>query len=92
MLVASLSHPTGNVTGLSSQGLDLIAKRLELLKALLPGDARVAYLGNPDEPYWPAYIQEVRQAARALALPDVASAEARRPGNSLGETGFAFAL
>jgi len=80
-LVASLSHPTGNVTGLSSQGLDLIAKRLELLKALLPGDARVAYLGNPDEPYWPAYIQEAQRAARALVLPDVASAEARRTGD-----------
>jgi putative ABC transport system substrate-binding protein len=76
-LVPSLAHPGGNVTGLSLQGLDLIAKRLELLKELLPAAFRVAYLGNPDEPYSPVYLREAQRAARILGLKEVFSIEAR---------------
>src|SRR5499427_1053433 len=45
-LVASLARPGGNVTGMSLMAPDLGGKRLELLKELLPGLARVAVLWN----------------------------------------------
>ena len=80
-LVPSLAHPGGNVTGLSGQGLDLIAKRLELLKELLPSSLRVAYLGNPDEPYSPVYLREAQRAGRVLGLKEVFSLEARAQSN-----------
>jgi putative tryptophan/tyrosine transport system substrate-binding protein len=76
-LVPSLAHPGGNLTGLSAQGLDLIAKRLELVKELVPSAVRVAYLGNPDEPYSPVYLREAQQAARVLGLEEVIALEAR---------------
>ena len=43
-LVQSLAHPGGNFTGLSSQGVDLTGKRLELLKEIVPGAGPVAVL------------------------------------------------
>jgi putative ABC transport system substrate-binding protein len=76
-LVSNLAHPGGNVTGLSSQGLDLIAKRLELLKEVVPSAVRVAYLGNPDEPYSPVYVREAQHAAHVLGLAEVFALEAR---------------
>ena len=47
-LVASLSHPGGNITGLSFLATEIEAVRLELLKEIAPKVSRVAYLGNPD--------------------------------------------
>ncbi len=46
-LVASLAHPGGNLTGLSSQGFDLIGKRFQLLKEAFPRVSRVGYLPSP---------------------------------------------
>jgi putative ABC transport system substrate-binding protein len=43
-LVASLSRPGGNVTGLSNLSSDLVGKRLELIKQVVPGASRVAVL------------------------------------------------
>jgi len=48
-LVASLAHPGGNITGLSSFAHDLAAKRVEYLKAIVPGLSRVALLVNPND-------------------------------------------
>src|SRR5262249_3246281 len=50
-LVASLARPGGNVTGMSLMVPDLGAKRLELLKELLPRLSRVAVLWNAANPY-----------------------------------------
>jgi putative ABC transport system substrate-binding protein len=42
--VATLARPGGNVTGIASQGPDIVAKRLQLLKEALPGAARIRLL------------------------------------------------
>jgi putative ABC transport system substrate-binding protein len=67
-LVASLAHPGGNVTGLSLMTTDLSAKRLQLLKEALPRLTRVAVLWNPDTPYSPKVIEELKAAAPSLSL------------------------
>ena len=48
-LVASLARPGGNVTGLSTQDLDLVWKRIELSREIVPGLRRLAILGNVGE-------------------------------------------
>jgi putative ABC transport system substrate-binding protein len=45
--ITSLARPSGNLTGVNLIGLELTAKRLELLREMLPGAARVAVLVNP---------------------------------------------
>jgi putative ABC transport system substrate-binding protein len=46
-LVVSLAHPGGNVTGLSTQQADIAAKRLELLREVVPGLRRLAIAQRP---------------------------------------------
>ena len=48
-LVASLARPGGNVTGLSIQSSDLMGKRFELLRELLPTLRRLAIIGNDSQ-------------------------------------------
>jgi putative ABC transport system substrate-binding protein len=67
-LVASLSRPGGNVTGLSSVGPELNTKRLELLKETVVGASRVAVLFNGANPSNVAALKEVEIAARALGV------------------------
>jgi putative ABC transport system substrate-binding protein len=62
-LVASLGRPRGNVTGLTSSGIEATAKRIELLVAALPGLSRVALLVNPDSRTHPTVLREARSAA-----------------------------
>jgi ABC-type uncharacterized transport system substrate-binding protein len=76
-LVPSLARPGGNVTGVSLQGLDLIGKRLELLKETVPKLDRLVYLRNPAEPYSPTYWKEVQAISQALAIKQVSSVEAK---------------
>ena len=66
-VVASLARPGGNVTGLTSLSVDLSVKQLELLRAMLPGDTRVAVLWNPANPWHPAALERIRAAAAAAA-------------------------
>jgi putative tryptophan/tyrosine transport system substrate-binding protein len=76
-LVASLARPGGNVTGLSMQSADLAAKRLELLREVVPGLRRLAVMGNGNYPAAVLEIGEVQAAGRALGV-DVDKFEIRR--------------
>ena len=65
-LVASLARPGGNVTGMSLMAPDLGAKRLELLKEVLPRLCRVAVLWNADNPYSVLVFKETQAGGRTL--------------------------
>jgi ABC-type uncharacterized transport system substrate-binding protein len=77
-LVANLARPGGNVTGMSLMAPDLGGKRLELLKELLPGLARVAVLWNAANPYPAIVFKETQAAGQTLAI-EVQSLEVRTP-------------
>ena len=76
-LVASLARPGGNVTGLSNQAADLAAKRLELLREVVPGLRRLAIMANIDYPAVVLEMREFQAAAGTLGL-EVATLEIRR--------------
>jgi putative tryptophan/tyrosine transport system substrate-binding protein len=77
-LVASLSRPGGNLTGLSLFNKEVSGKRLELLKETLPGISRVAVLTNPGNPVHAAFWTETQSAAHVLGL-QLQAIEVRRP-------------
>jgi len=68
-LVASLSRPGANVTGVTILVTELATKQLGLLHELLPGAKRFAVLINPTSPNAEPLIMEARTAAAALGLP-----------------------
>ena len=65
-LVASLARPGGNLTGINFLSGELVAKRLELLRDLVPGAARMAVLVTADSA--DTTVKDVDAAARALGL------------------------
>jgi len=65
-LVASLSRPGGNVTGIATMMAELGAKQLGLLHELVPHAARFAMLFNPENPISPPMVEEIREAASTL--------------------------
>jgi putative tryptophan/tyrosine transport system substrate-binding protein len=70
-LVSSLARPGGNVTGLSALAPELVGKRLELLKQVVPGVSRVAVLWQPGglgERTVKDILKEAEVAARTLGL------------------------
>jgi putative ABC transport system substrate-binding protein len=68
-LVTSLARPGANLTGINLLSLELTAKRLELLRELLPGAARVAVLVNPaNTAAAQTTLREVEAAGRAMGL------------------------
>src|SRR5260370_1298085 len=59
-LVASLSHPGGNITGFSVFEISLGTKWLEILKQIVPGVRRVTAMFNPETaPYYGLYLQSI---------------------------------
>jgi putative ABC transport system substrate-binding protein len=68
-LVASLAHPGGNLTGINFLNSELAAKRLGLLRELVPGAARVAVLVNPANAVnAETTLRDAQAAARAMGL------------------------
>jgi putative ABC transport system substrate-binding protein len=67
-IVKSLARPSGNITGLSKVTPELTAKRLELLKEMLPDISRVAVLWKPGPAVFTADWVELRTAAKELNL------------------------
>src|SRR5262245_23017896 len=67
-LVASLARPGSNLTGVNFVTGELTAKRLELLRELVPAASRVAVLVNPTNPATETTVRDVEPAARAMGL------------------------
>ena len=69
-LVASLARPGGNVTGLTSQSANVTAKRLQMLRELLPGATRTTLLLDPKVPgaAYAHVLRETEDAAKALGF------------------------
>ena len=67
-LAANLARPGGNLTGVSMLTGELAAKRLELLRELVPGAVRVAAFINPNNPGADNTLKELDAAARAMGL------------------------
>jgi len=67
-LVASLNRPGGNVTGFTQLGAELGAKRLGLLRELVPAATSIAVLVNPNRPGVDAQSAQAQEAARTLGL------------------------
>jgi putative ABC transport system substrate-binding protein len=68
-LVQSLARPGNNITGLSNMALDLSAKRIELLKDMVPGLSRVALFVNAGDPQGARrYLEESQAAAAPLGI------------------------
>ena len=67
--VASLARPGGNATGINFYSGELTAKRLELLRQMVPAATRVAVLVNPTNPLTTeSTLRDVQSAARAMGL------------------------
>jgi len=67
-LVPSLGHPGGNITGVAINVSDMVAKRVQLLKELVPTLKRVAMLSHPLHPTNAMQLQGAMAAARTLGL------------------------
>jgi putative ABC transport system substrate-binding protein len=68
-LVGSLARPGGNVTGVNFLATELVGKRLELLRELVPGATRIAILVNPaDAANTEPTLRDVEMSARAIGL------------------------
>jgi putative ABC transport system substrate-binding protein len=64
----SMSRPSRNITGFTTSTSSLAAKRLELLRELVPALRKVAYLSTPDEPIMKRFGEQVRIAGDALRI------------------------
>ena len=77
-LVATLTRPGRNVTGVTANNPDLSAKRMSMLKEAVPDAVRVAVLSNPDFKPSSSMVAEMRRAARALGV-EIQVLEVRQP-------------
>jgi ABC-type uncharacterized transport system substrate-binding protein len=67
-LVASLARPGGNLTGINIFSAELVAKRLEFVRELLPSATRIAVLISPSGPSSETTLRDIEPAADALGL------------------------
>jgi putative ABC transport system substrate-binding protein len=66
-LARSIARPGGNFTGVSYYATELTAKRLELLKELIPGITKIGVLANPDLSYLP-FEDDTKRAAERMGI------------------------
>src|SRR5262245_23059346 len=85
-LVTSIARPAGNLTGVNFLNVEMTAKRLELLRALVPEALRFAVLVNPTNPNAETIVRDVEAAARAMRL----QIQVHKAG-TIGEIEAAFA-
>ena len=78
-LIASLARPGGNTTGVSMLNTELDAKRLEILKELVPSGRRFALLSDPATKV-PAQLQAIADVATALGV-ELQTANVRGPAD-----------
>jgi putative ABC transport system substrate-binding protein len=76
-LVASLNQPGGNLTGVNFFTVELVAKRMQLLRKVVPSASRVALLVNPTDPEGYQSLREVRAAAGGQQVLDFEVTSAR---------------
>src|SRR6476661_1505432 len=86
-LVASLSRPGGNVTGLSNMAAETAGKSVELFRDMLPSIHRVAALANPADPFTTPFLEQVRLAGQTTGIRIEPVAMAR--GSEEAEAAFA---
>ena len=67
-LVQTLARPGGNVTGLADAHADLVQKRLQYLKEVVPSLTRIGFLWNPANPSTREQLKTAQQAASSLGL------------------------
>ena len=67
-LVESIRRPGGNATGLTNFGLELVGKRLEYLKEIVPSLTKVAMMVNPTNPISNFYVEQSNAAGPKLGL------------------------
>lgn len=66
--VKNISRPEGNITGLSSQGKDVIGKQLQVFREALPGMKKIGLLWEPTHQAHSAMVKEARRAAQVLGV------------------------
>jgi putative ABC transport system substrate-binding protein len=67
-LIQSFAHPGGNITGVTTLGVELAPKRLEVFQEMVPGLHQVFFPYNPAHPYAATEVKVYREAARHLGL------------------------
>ena len=79
-LIANLAHPGGNITGLTQNSIEIVGKRLQLLRELVPKSTRIATLVWEKSLTKQLFLEEVRAAARRMGITiihqDVSTTEA----------------
>jgi putative tryptophan/tyrosine transport system substrate-binding protein len=73
-LVTSYSHPGGNVTGLSTESTELVGKRIEILRDIVPGLRRLAIMADAGSPEAVLNMREAKAAAQKFGV-EVTTAE-----------------
>jgi ABC transporter substrate binding protein len=66
--VSTLSRPGGNLTSTSFMSIDVVPKRVQLVKELVPKLSRLAVLGNPAHPSYASQIRVIEAGARSLGV------------------------
>ena len=67
-LISNLARPDGNLTGLSGDTAELMAKSLELIPEIVPGARRVGVLSNGNDPFMKPFLEQIQQAAPKVRL------------------------